>query len=149
MSSVAAAERLEEQVGRAAADGATFVSAGKREGAHFPPGVLTGVSPTSPTAAEELFGPVAIVYRARSEDEAVDLANGTPYGLSSYVFTTDAEQAMRVADRIDAGVVFVNGVGPVPYQATCALEPTARGWCDPGAAGRAAMCGRRGQIPGP
>ncbi|TWV58048.1 NAD-dependent succinate-semialdehyde dehydrogenase [Streptomyces misionensis] len=111
LSSVAAAERLEEQVERATADGATFVSAGRREGAYFPPGVLTGLSPTSPSAAEELFGPVATVYRAGSEDEAVDLANGTPYGLGSYVFTTDPEQAMRVADRIDAGMVFVNGVG--------------------------------------
>jgi succinate-semialdehyde dehydrogenase/glutarate-semialdehyde dehydrogenase len=54
---------------------------------------------------------VATVYRAASEDEAVDLANGTPFGLGSYVFTTDAEQAMRVANRIDAGMVFVNGVG--------------------------------------
>lgn len=111
LSSVAAAEYLEEQVERAVADGATFVSARQRDGAYFPPGVLTGVSPTSASAAEELFGPVATVYRVGSEDEAVELANGTPYGLGSYVFTTDAEQALRVADRIDAGMVFVNGVG--------------------------------------
>ncbi|RZU46043.1 succinate-semialdehyde dehydrogenase/glutarate-semialdehyde dehydrogenase [Streptomyces sp. BK022] len=111
LSSVAAAERLEEQVERAAADGATFVSAGRRAGAYFPPGVLTGVSPTAPSAAEELFGPVATVYRVGSEDEAVELANATPYGLGSYVFTTDAEQAIRVADKIEAGMVFVNGVG--------------------------------------
>ncbi|MFF8571679.1 NAD-dependent succinate-semialdehyde dehydrogenase [Streptomyces sp. NPDC015140] len=111
LSSVAAAEYLEEQVERAVADGATFVSARQREGAYFPPGVLTGVSPTSASAAEELFGPVATVYRVGSEDEAVELANETPFGLGSYVFTTDAEQALRVADRIDAGMVFVNGVG--------------------------------------
>ncbi|MFJ9775046.1 NAD-dependent succinate-semialdehyde dehydrogenase [Kitasatospora sp. NPDC101157] len=111
LSSVAAAEYLEEQVERAVDHGATFISAGKREGAHFPPGVLTNVSPTSPTAAEEFFGPVAIVHRARSEEEAVELANATPYGLGSYLFTTDADQAERVADRIDAGMVFVNGVG--------------------------------------
>lgn len=111
LSSVAAAERLEEPVTRATADGASFVSAGQRAGAYFPPGVLTGVSPTSPSAAEEFFGPVAIVYRVGSEDEAVELANGTPYGLGSYVFTTDAEQALRVADKIDAGMVFINGVG--------------------------------------
>ncbi|MYT19710.1 aldehyde dehydrogenase family protein, partial [Streptomyces sp. SID7760] len=96
---------------RAVKGGATFVSAREREGAYFPPGVLTGVSPTSPSAAEELFGPVATVYRVGSEDEAVELANGTPYGLGSYVFTTDSEQALRVADRIDAGMVFINGVG--------------------------------------
>ncbi|MEU9592976.1 NAD-dependent succinate-semialdehyde dehydrogenase [Streptomyces sp. NPDC048193] len=111
LSSVAAAEYLEEQVERAVADGATFVSARQREGAYFPPGVLTGASPMSASAAEELFGPVATVYRVGSEDEAVELANGTPYGLGSYVFTTDAEQALRVADRIEAGMVFVNGVG--------------------------------------
>ncbi|MYZ06830.1 aldehyde dehydrogenase family protein [Streptomyces sp. SID2999] len=111
LSSVAAAERLEEQVERATAEGATFVSAGQRAGAYFPPGVLTGVSPTAASAVEELFGPVATVYRVGSEDEAVELANATPYGLGSYVFTTDAEQAMRVADQIDAGMVFVNGVG--------------------------------------
>ncbi|MFG2396826.1 NAD-dependent succinate-semialdehyde dehydrogenase [Streptomyces lydicus] len=111
LSSVAAAEYIEEQVKRAVDDGATFVSARQREGGYFPPSVLTGVSPTSPSAAEELFGPVATVYRVGSEDEAVDLANGTPYGLGSYVFTTDAEQAMRVADKIDAGMVFINGVG--------------------------------------
>ncbi|MEU6972599.1 aldehyde dehydrogenase family protein [Kitasatospora aureofaciens] len=78
LSSVAAAEYIEEQVERAVDDGATFVSARQREGAYFPPGVLTGVSPTSPSAAEELFGPVATVYRVGSEDEAVELANGTP-----------------------------------------------------------------------
>ncbi|MFG2544968.1 NAD-dependent succinate-semialdehyde dehydrogenase [Streptomyces sp. NPDC048594] len=111
LSSVAAAEYVEKQVERAVADGASFVSARQREGAYFPPGVLTGVSPSSASATEELFGPVATVYRVGSEDEAVELANGTPYGLGSYVFTTDAEQALRVADRIDAGMVFVNGVG--------------------------------------
>ncbi|MDX2561858.1 NAD-dependent succinate-semialdehyde dehydrogenase [Streptomyces sp. TX20-6-3] len=111
LSSVAAAEYVEEQVERIVEEGATFVSARQREGAYFPPGVLTGVSPTSPSAAEELFGPVATVYRVGSEDEAVQLANATPYGLGSYVFTTDAEQALRVADRIDAGMVFINGVG--------------------------------------
>ncbi|MFF5389675.1 NAD-dependent succinate-semialdehyde dehydrogenase [Streptomyces sp. NPDC013012] len=111
LSSVAAAEYVEEQVERAVGEGATFVSARQREGAYFPPGVLTGVSPASPSAAEELFGPVATVYRVGSEDEAVELANGTPYGLGSYVFTTDPEQALRVADRIEAGMVFINGVG--------------------------------------
>ncbi|PSR66895.1 succinate-semialdehyde dehydrogenase [Nocardia sp. MDA0666] len=111
LSSVAAAERLEVQVQRAVDDGATLVCEGRREGAFFPPAVLTDVPPTSPSAAEELFGPVATVYRAESEAEAVELANSTPYGLGSYVFTTDPEQAMRVADEIEAGMVFVNGVG--------------------------------------
>ena len=111
LSSAAAAERLAEQVERAVADGAKLVSAGERNGAFFPPGVLTNVSPKSPSYQEELFGPVATVYKVSSEDEAVKLANDTPFGLGSYVFTTDAEQAKRVADKIDAGMVFINGVG--------------------------------------
>jgi succinate-semialdehyde dehydrogenase/glutarate-semialdehyde dehydrogenase len=111
LSSVAAAERLAEQVDRAVADGATLVAEGERKGAFFPPGVLTNVSPDSPSAKEELFGPVATVYKVSSEDEAIALANDTPFGLGSYVFTTDAEQAKRVAENIDAGMVFVNAVG--------------------------------------
>jgi len=51
-----------------------------------------------------------MVFRVRSEDEAVRLANDSPYGLGAYVFTVDPEQATRVTDRIEAGMVFVNGV---------------------------------------
>ena len=111
LSSVAAAERLDDQVKRAVDNGATLVSEGERKGAFFPPGVLTNVSPDSPSYREELFGPVATVYKVGSEDEAVQVANDTPFGLGSYVFTTDPDQAARVADRLDVGMVFVNGVG--------------------------------------
>lgn len=111
LSSAAAATRLGEQVDRAVADGATLASGGERNGAYFPPGVLTGVAPASPSYREELFGPVAMVFKAGTEDEAVQIANDIPFGLGSYVFTTDPEQAKRVADKIDAGMVFINGVG--------------------------------------
>ena len=111
LSSAAAASRLGEQVDRAVADGANLVSQGERKGAYFPPGVLTGVSPDSATYREELFGPVAMVFKAGSEDEAVEIANDIPFGLGSYLFTTDPEQAKRVADKIEAGMVFVNIVG--------------------------------------
>ena len=111
LSSAAAASRLGEQVDRAVADGANLVSQGERKGAYFPPGVLTGVSPDSATYREELFGPVAMVFKAGSEDEAVEIANDIPFGLGSYLFTTDSEQAKRVADKIEAGMVFVNIVG--------------------------------------
>ena len=110
LSSTLAAERLEEQVQRAVAQGAKL-SGGGREGNFFATGVLTGITPDNDAYHEELFGPVASVYRVSSEDEAVELANDTPFGLGSYVFTTDDEQALRVADRIDAGMVFVNAVG--------------------------------------
>ena len=108
LSSVAAAERLDDQVKRAVADGATLVSEGERNGAFFPPGVLTDLPAGY---REELFGPVASVYRVADEDAAVELANDTPFGLGSYVYTTDDDQAKRVADRIEAGMVFVNAVG--------------------------------------
>jgi succinate-semialdehyde dehydrogenase / glutarate-semialdehyde dehydrogenase len=110
LSSALASERLEEQVQRAVAQGAKL-SGGGREGNFFATGVLTGITPDNDAYHEELFGPVASVYRVASEDEAVELANDTPFGLGSYVFTNDDEQALRVADRIDAGMVFVNAVG--------------------------------------
>jgi succinate-semialdehyde dehydrogenase/glutarate-semialdehyde dehydrogenase len=111
LASVGAAEQLAAQVDRAVADGATLVSVGERHGAYFPPGVLTNVSPDSQTYREELFGPVATVYKVASEEEAVEVANDTPFGLGSYVFTTDEDQGARVADRIEAGMVYVNVVG--------------------------------------
>src|SRR3954447_7963150 len=111
LSSLAAAERLEGQVQSAVASGAHLDTLGERNGAFFPTGVLTGVGRDSEAFKEELFGPVAMVFRAKDEQEAIELANDTPYGLGSYVFTNDPDQAARVADQIDAGMVFVNGVG--------------------------------------
>ncbi len=73
--------------------------------------MLTDITPDNDAGREELFGPVAAVYRVGSEDEAVKLANDTPYGLGSYVFTEDEEQALRIADKLDTGMVFVNLVG--------------------------------------
>ena len=111
LSSEAAAQRLEQQVADAVAEGATLATASERRGAWYPPGVLTGITPGDDTSHQELFGPVAMVFKVRDEGEAVAVANDTPYGLGSYVFTTDPEQADRVADGIEAGMVFVNGVG--------------------------------------
>jgi succinate-semialdehyde dehydrogenase / glutarate-semialdehyde dehydrogenase len=110
LSSLAAAERLQEQVDRAVAQGATLVAGGTREGAFFAPTVLTSVTAEMDAYREEFFGPVGVVYRVADEEEALTVANGTPFGLGSYVFTTDPEQAERVADRIEAGMVYVNVV---------------------------------------
>jgi succinate-semialdehyde dehydrogenase/glutarate-semialdehyde dehydrogenase len=111
LSSQLAADRLEDQVGRAVAQGATVVAGGKRDGNYFEPTVLTDITPENDVYREELFGPVAQVYRVPSEEEAVALANDTPFGLGSYVMSNDPEQAERVADQIDAGMVYVNIVG--------------------------------------
>jgi succinate-semialdehyde dehydrogenase / glutarate-semialdehyde dehydrogenase len=111
LSSQIAADRLEDQVKRAVEQGATIVAGGKRNGNYFEPTVLTDITPENDIYREELFGPVASVYRVGSEEEAVALANDTPFGLGSYVMTNDPEQAERVADKIDAGMVYVNIVG--------------------------------------
>jgi len=55
-----------------------------------------------------LFGPAAVVYKVSNEDEAVELANATNFGLGSYLYTTDPDQADRVAEKIEAGMVYVN-----------------------------------------
>ncbi len=111
LSSSTAAERLADQLDRAIDQGATVVAGGEHEGNFFSTTVLTDITPGMDAYREEFFGPIAQVYRVGSEDEAVELANDTPYGLGSYVMTNDPAQALRVADKIDAGMVFVNVVG--------------------------------------
>jgi len=109
LSSVEAATRLQAQVDRAVAQGATLVTGGgSRDGAYYPPTVLAGVTPEMDAYREEFFGPVGVVYRVADEDAAVKLANDTSFGLGSYVYSNDREQAARVADRIEAGMVYVN-----------------------------------------
>ena len=110
LSSVTAAERLQEQIDKAVAQGARLVAGGTREGAYFAPTVLTDVTPDMDVYREELFGPAGVVYKVADEDEAVAIANDTTFGLGSYVYTTDEEQAARVADKIEAGMVYVNVV---------------------------------------
>ncbi len=111
LSSSTATDRLADQVKRAVDQGATLVAGGDHDGNFFSTTVLTDIKPDNDAYHEEFFGPVAAVYRVASEDDAVALANDTPFGLGSYVMTNDPEQALRVADKIDAGMVFVNAVG--------------------------------------
>jgi succinate-semialdehyde dehydrogenase/glutarate-semialdehyde dehydrogenase len=108
LSSLKAAEGLDEQVRRAVEHGAKLVHGGTRDGAFFQTTVLTDVTPDNPTSKEEFFGPVAQVFRAVDENDAIRIANDTPFGLGSYVYSTDTDQALRVADAIEAGMVFVN-----------------------------------------
>jgi succinate-semialdehyde dehydrogenase / glutarate-semialdehyde dehydrogenase len=108
LSSVEAATRVEDQVDRAVAQGATKVIGGARDGAYYPVTVLTGVTPKMDAYREEFFGPVGVVYKVADEDAAVKLANDTSFGLGSYVYSNDPDQAARVADRIEAGMVYVN-----------------------------------------
>lgn len=108
LSSVAAADRLGQQIDRAVASGARAVLAGERNGALVAPSILTEVRPENPAYSEEFFGPVALVFSAADEEHAIRLANDTPYGLGSYIFTNDSEQAIRVAEALETGMVFIN-----------------------------------------
>jgi succinate-semialdehyde dehydrogenase / glutarate-semialdehyde dehydrogenase len=111
LSSKLATDRLAEQLKRAVDGGAKLVAGGGHDGNYFEPTVLTDIKPENDAYYDEFFGPVAQVHRVADEDAAVKLANDTPFGLGSYVYTTDPDQALRVADRIEAGMVFVNAVG--------------------------------------
>ncbi len=114
LSSEAAAQRVVEQVRSAARAGATVRLGGTRldrPGAYVAPTVLTDVTSDMDVYAQEVFGPVALVFRADTEDDAVRLANDTPFGLGASVFSADAERARRVGERLEAGMVYLNAPG--------------------------------------
>ncbi|HVR52230.1 MAG TPA: NAD-dependent succinate-semialdehyde dehydrogenase [Pseudorhodoferax sp.] len=77
-------------------------------GNYYPPTVIAGLSHDAPIVQEEIFGPVALLFTVDSDDEAVRLANATPYGLGATVFSADAARAQRIAARLQAGAVFIN-----------------------------------------
>jgi succinate-semialdehyde dehydrogenase/glutarate-semialdehyde dehydrogenase len=114
LASVAAAEEVAAQVEKAVQQGATLRAGGRRidrPGAYLEATVLTGVTPDMDAYYEEIFGPVVMVFRASTEDEAIAIANDTPFGLGASVFDTDPNRARRVAERIDAGMVYLNSAG--------------------------------------
>lgn len=111
MSSASAADGLHEQVQDAITQGATVHAGGdfdSRGGAWYQPTMLTGITKDMRAYSEELFGPVAMVYKVKDEEEAVKLANDTPYGLSASVMASDADRARRVGGQIQTGMVFIN-----------------------------------------
>jgi succinate-semialdehyde dehydrogenase/glutarate-semialdehyde dehydrogenase len=111
LSSRAAAELLAEQVDDAVSKGATLHAGGvlgEGPAAYYSPAVLTGVTEEMRAFREELFGPVAVVYAVKSDEEALTLANDTTYGLGGAVFSTDTERATKVAQRLEVGMSNVN-----------------------------------------
>lgn len=102
---------MEEVVGAATGSGAKVAVGGsslERPGFYFQPTVLTGVSAVDPVLAREIFGPVAPIVTFGTDDEAIELANDTIYGLASYVYSTDLGRAMRAAEAIESGMVGIN-----------------------------------------
>jgi len=103
---------LEEQVNDAVKKGAKIITGGRKpdnlKGAYYMPTILTNISKNMRVWNEEVFGPVLIVHKFKTEDEAVELANDTKYGLGSLVFTNDKKRAHRVASRLETGTVEIN-----------------------------------------
>ncbi|MFA9215289.1 MAG: NAD-dependent succinate-semialdehyde dehydrogenase [Candidatus Methylacidiphilales bacterium] len=111
LSTEAAAVKIAEQVKRAVQGGAKILLGGKRvnrEGAFMEATILTDISNENPVYYEEFFGPVALFFKVKDEEEAIALANDSPYGLGGSVFTQDIERGKRVANQIDTGMVFIN-----------------------------------------
>lgn len=103
--------RLLDQVEQAVAHGATLEMGGhriERPGAFMQPTILSNIQPDNPAFREEFFGPVALFFTVKNEDEAVALANDSGFGLGGSVFTRDVARGKRVASRIDTGMVFIN-----------------------------------------
>jgi succinate-semialdehyde dehydrogenase / glutarate-semialdehyde dehydrogenase len=104
---------VEKLVEAAVAAGAVVRCGGKRldgPGWFYPPTVLTDITADMAIFTEEVFGPVASVYRAADIDEAIDIANATPFGLGSNAWTRNTSEQQRFIDEIDAGQVFINGM---------------------------------------
>jgi len=104
---------LDEQVKKAVASGARVLTGGKRldrPGNFFEPTVLVDVDVSAPVSCEEIFGPVAMIFRVNGIDEAIRIANATPFGLGSSAWTNDAAEQAQFIEEIEAGCVFINGM---------------------------------------
>jgi succinate-semialdehyde dehydrogenase / glutarate-semialdehyde dehydrogenase len=111
VSSEKALNGLIDQIEQARSGGATILTGGKRAdltGFYLEPTVITDIDQKNPIYRQELFGPVASLYVVDTEEEAIQIANDTPYGLGGSVFGADLDHARSVAERIESGMVFVN-----------------------------------------
>jgi succinate-semialdehyde dehydrogenase/glutarate-semialdehyde dehydrogenase len=113
LSTESALVQLLKQVDGAVAKGAKLLLGGKRidrPGAYMEPSILTDVKPDNPAFREEFFGPVALFFRVKDEDEAIALANDSDFGLGGSVFTRDIARGRRVASRVETGMMFINNI---------------------------------------
>ena len=113
LSTESALVQLLGQVNAAVAKGAKVVMGGKRidrPGSFMEPTILTDVKPDNPAFRDEFFGPVAMLFRVKDEDEAIALANDSDFGLGGSVFTKDLARGKRVASRVETGMMFINNI---------------------------------------
>lgn len=104
------AEKLEQQLNDSLAGGAKLIIGGKRTQCLFEPTLITGVKPGMPAFDEETFGPLMAIVIAGSEEEMIDRANQSVYGLGGSIFTNDMEKASILAERMECGSVFINAL---------------------------------------
>jgi succinate-semialdehyde dehydrogenase/glutarate-semialdehyde dehydrogenase len=107
----AAVAKVEGLVADALAKGAKAVCGGRRvegAGTFYQPTILTGATPAMEIFAEEIFGPVAVLYRFKTEAEAIALANATRFGLAAYFYARDVGRVFRVAEALEYGIVGIN-----------------------------------------
>ena len=113
LSSEAALLQLVKQVEVAVDKGATLLIGGKRidrPGSYMTPTILTDITPENPAFRDEFFGPVALFFRVKDEDEAIALANDSDFGLGGSVWTRDVARGRRVASNVDTGMMFINNI---------------------------------------
>jgi succinate-semialdehyde dehydrogenase/glutarate-semialdehyde dehydrogenase len=104
---------LTEQIEQSVRRGARLLTGGhalERPGCYFAPGVLADITPDSPAYRDEIFGPVALLFRARDIDHAIGIANDSPFGLGASAWTNDARERGRFVAELEAGMVFINGM---------------------------------------
>jgi aldehyde dehydrogenase (NAD+) len=135
--SEAAMDRILASVEAACAGGATILVGGERlgdRGWHVAPTVVEGVAPDAPLSCDELFGPVAALYRVAGFDEAVALVDDSPYGLTAAIHTASIHRAMRFAESVAAGVVVVNAGthGSEPHMGFGGVRQSGTGWKEAG-----------------
>jgi succinate-semialdehyde dehydrogenase / glutarate-semialdehyde dehydrogenase len=113
LSTESALTELLKQVDGAVANGAKVVMGGKRidrPGSYMEPTILTDIQSQNPAFRDEFFGPVALFFRVKDEDEAIALANDSDFGLGGSVFTKDVARGKRVASRVETGMMFINNI---------------------------------------
>jgi alpha-ketoglutaric semialdehyde dehydrogenase len=135
--SEASLQRILDSLGRASDAGATVLCGGERlprDGWWLAPTVVEGVATDAELSCTELFGPVTILYCVRDLTEALAVVNDSPYGLTSAVHTASLHRAMRFAEKVQAGVVVVNGGthGSEPHMGFGGVKQSGTGWREPG-----------------